>query len=103
MQTFLDRLRKSLTTKTLLMPLMFVGFLYPQMDGASWARTACWVAGAVIVGTAVTDQIENSEWRQQLREDAEAMSQKGERDAEEEEKKKSKKAAGSEGSTKKKQ
>ena len=53
---------------------------------------------AMWIGSLLTEKIENSEWRKKLREEADRMSTKGEREAED----KMARAATTGGSTKKK-
>jgi len=72
--------------------------MFPHMDSSAWAKTTTWMLMAMWIGSLLTEKIENSEWRKKLREEADRMSTKGEREAED----KMARAATTGGSTKKK-
>jgi len=90
--------------KTIAMPLTIIGIMFPQMNSRAWAMTAMWMLLATWIGSLVTEKVENSEWRKNLRDEADKMSRKGEleAEAEKEKKQKPKKEAGAKGSSKKK-
>ena len=84
--------------KSMLMPVAITFAMFPHMDSSAWAKTATWMLMAMWIGSLLTEKMEDSEWRKKLREEADRMSTKGEREAEE----KKARAATTGGSTKKK-
>jgi hypothetical protein len=64
--------------KTMVMPCVIIASLFPRMDGYEWAKTALWMLLAIWLGSVMTEKLENSEWRKQLRADADVASRKGE-------------------------
>ena len=84
--------------KSMLVPVAFIFAMFPHMDSSAWAKTTTWMLMAMWIGSLLTEKIENSEWRKKLREEADRMSTKGEREAED----KMARAATTGGSTKKK-
>mmetsp|Transcript_14394 Transcript_14394/g.37363 ORF Transcript_14394/g.37363 Transcript_14394/m.37363 type:complete len:108 (+) Transcript_14394:137-460(+) len=92
--------------KTFMMPMMMIGAMAPNMDNSGWAYTITLILLATWVGSLITEKVENSEWRQQLRKDAEAAHKlRNERELvkTEEKKEKVKKPASESGSRKKKE
>ena len=81
----------------MVMPCMIIAALFPRMNGYEWATTAMWMLLAIWIGSVITEKVENSEWRQKLKAEADLASTKGEREAQA--KKEKAQAAGS--STKK--